>query len=84
MNEYLVSLVDGVQTLLTIAVAGVTLFKTVAQPLKRNMQHQMDMTKELQATNKSLCELIKENRNEHEIFRAMLSDHEKRIYKMED
>ena len=83
-DEVFAMILDGIQIFLTITVSGITLFKTVAQPLKKNMVHQLDLTREVQATNKNLCKLIEENRTEHEAFRAMLSDHEKRIYKMED
>lgn len=80
-----------VQTVCTVATIGLTLFTTVSRPLhkfseqlaKSNLE-QARTNATLNNVNTHLTELIAENKSEHGTFREMLTDHEKRIYKMED
>ena len=83
-------LLNILQIVTTIITVGVTLFNTVAKPIKNfsaklaesNMQ-QIETNAALKDVTSNLRELISENRAEHAEFREMLVDHEKRIYKME-
>ena len=91
MVDYATQIIDLVQRLITIASIGLTMLVTIARPLHKNLEQQVGLTKEIQATNTNLSRLIEENQKEHEVFKAehavfrqTLAEHDKRIYKMED
>ena len=86
--EFLLNILTAVCTVVT---AGITLFTTVTRPLRKYSEQIAESNVEqartnatLRDVNEHLTALIAENKSEHGIFREMLMDHEKRIYKMED
>lgn len=84
------TLLDIIQVFATIITVGVTLFNTVAKPIRSfskqlaaSNAQQVQTNAALKDVTDNLRELIVENRSEHAEFREKLVDHEKRIYKME-
>ena len=84
------TLMDIIQVVATIITVGITLFNTVAKPIRSfskqlaaSNAQQVQTNAALKDVTDNLRELIVENRSEHAEFREKLVDHEKRIYKME-
>lgn len=82
--------IELIETALSILVGGITLFITVARPLMAYTKKSAEVsesikhtTQALTETNDSMKQFIEENKREHEMFRNTLTDHEKRIFKME-